>query len=355
MRAFSDMGLTVDVLSFGDARPDRLGIPRITVHAIAPPVGTGPAYFWNVHRAVKREASLRPAAVYHASDLYVLPALTGVARRQQARIVYDARELYPYVASTVGRPWIRVFWWLVERSHIRKADLVLTVSNGIADKLADLYDIPRPTLLYNVPEITAIPERRSLRGTSDLSFNSVLILHQGQMRPDRGCELLVDAMRDVDGAILVFLGDGPLRPRLEAQAAAARISSRVVFVDAVPPDELLAYTASADIGVTLLQDTCLNHRLALPNKLFEYLAAHVPVIASDLSEIRKVVSTYDVGQVVEPGNRTDLVAALNQAVIDKTLRERWRRNIPRALETFNWRQASEQFLHVYKTLLGLTP
>lgn len=349
------MGLIVDVISLGDAPPHALGLRGVTVHAISTPAGSGPAYFWNVHRAVKREASLRPAAVYHASDLYVLPALTGAARRCRARIVYDARELYPYVASTVGRPWVRACWWLVERSHIRKADLVFTVSSGIADKLSDLYGIRRPTLLYNVPEITPIPERRSLRAASDVTFSSVMILHQGQMRRDRGCELLVDAMRDVEGAILVFLGDGPLRPHLEAQAAEAQLSSRVVFVDPVPPDQLLSFTASADIGVTLLQDTCLNHRYALPNKLFEYLAAHVPVIGSDLPEIRNVISTYEVGQVVEPGNRADLVAALNQAVIDKTLRERWRRNIPHMLETFNWTQASEQFLRVYKELLGETP
>ncbi len=162
-------------------------------------------------------------------------------------------------------------------------------------------------------------------------------------------------MRDVDQAVLVFLGDGPLRPALEHQAAEARISSRVRFMDPVPPDDLLAYTASADIGVTLLQDTCLNHHLALPNKLFEYLIAGIPVIASDLPEIRRIVKTFDVGLLVHPAHRNDLVAALNQAILDKTLRERWRRNIPEAVETFNWTAASEHFLNAYTELLRKTP
>jgi glycosyltransferase involved in cell wall biosynthesis len=296
-----------------------------------------------------------PAAIYHASDLYVLPALRMAAERHHGRLVYDARELYPYVAATIGRPWVRVFWRTIERWGIKQADLVLTVSEGIAEKLTDAYDIARPTVLYNVPDDSAPSLRRSLRVATGLPSGEAVILHQGQMRPDRGCELLVDAMRDVEGAILVFLGDGPLKTRLQEQAAASQIAGLVRFADPVPPDELLAYTASADVGVTLLEDTCLNHQLALPNKLFEYLAAGVPVIASDLPEIRGVVRFYDVGLLVHPGHRADLVAALTQAVLDKTLRERWRRNIPRALETFSWAKASEQFLQAYRNLLAQPP
>ncbi len=352
LRALSRLNLHIHVVSLGETPPSTLDIPNTELHLLPVPKGSGPLYFWRVHDAVLKAASALPSAVYHASDLYVLPALAMAAQQHDGRLVYDARELYPYVDATTGRPWVRFFWRAVEHRYIKRADLVLTVSDGIADRLSNLYDIPRPIILYNVPDQTRPEVRRPLRSAADTSTNEPVILHQGQMRPQRGCELLLDAMRDVHGATLVFLGDGPLKPKLEAQATAANLSCRVRFMNPVPPDELLAYTASADIGVTLLEDTCLNHRLALPNKLFEYLVANVPVVASDLPEIRKVVGTYGLGQLVQPGNRADVVAALNQAVLDKSLRERWRRNIPTALETFNWSTASEEFLHAYRQLLA---
>lgn len=355
LHALSDLGLQTCVISLGDSEDGGLDVPNASLVRLEPPQTSGPRFFRRVHKAVREAAAIRPARVYHASDLYVLPALSSAARTHGGRIVYDARELYPYVASTVGRPWVRLLWLLVERSYIRKADAVFTVSDGIADKLVELYGVPRPTVVHNASDPAGSSMRRSLRIAPDRSAAEAVILHQGQMRKDRGCELLVDAMRDVENAILVFLGSGPLRPELEKQASEAKISSRVRFVDPVPPSELLAYTSSADIGVTLLEDTCLNHYLALPNKLFEYLAANVPVIATDLPEIRNVVKTYDVGLLVQPGDRDDLVAALNQAILDKSLRERWRRNIPAALETFNWTAASEHFLHVYQKLLRESP
>ncbi|WP_243664052.1 glycosyltransferase, partial [Rhodothermus marinus] len=97
----------------------------------------------------------RRARVYHASDLYVLPALAAAARRHGGRLVFDARERYPYVAGTAGRPFRQHFWKLVERRYIHRADLVLTVSDGIADHLVRDYGIAPPLVLYNAPEAPA--------------------------------------------------------------------------------------------------------------------------------------------------------------------------------------------------------
>ncbi len=220
-------------------------------------------------------------------------------------------------------------------------------------RLVSSYGIDRPVVIHNVPEVS-VESRSSTRREPVLQRTQTVILHVGQMRPHRGCELLVDAMREVEGGILVFLGDGPLRNALKRRAAHHHIEGRIHFLDPVPPDEVVAYARTADIGVTLLDDVCLNHRLALPNKLFEYLTAGLPVIASDLPEIRKIVRGYEVGQVVRPGNRDDLVAALKQAILDRSLREYWQKNITRALENFNWERASQAFLHTYHDVLRRT-
>lgn len=346
VRALTQHGLSVDIVSHGTG-DGGIRIPHARLHLIGSPSGGGPQFFWANNRLISDAAASLQARVYHASDLYALPAMARAARKRGGSIVYDARELYPYVASTAGRPWVRTFWRRLERRYIRRADGVITVSDGIADKLVQLYGIPRPVVVHNVPPRPPVRSSNRLRNTIGAGANVTIILHQGQMRPHRGCELLVDAIRGVTGAALVFLGDGPLRPQLERQARSLGIEDRVFFLDAVPPDDLLAYTASADIGVSLLEDISLNHHLALPNKLFEYLAASVPVVASDLPEIRKVVVDHDVGLVADVNNSADLLAALRQATFDRVLREQWRRNIPSVFETFNWKSASQRLLQLY--------
>ena len=97
--------------------------------------------------------------------------------------------------------------------------------------------------------------------------------------------MMVEAMLHTDNAVLVFMGHGPMRSDTEQLVENLGLQSKVRFIDPVPPEKLLSVTASADLGLTFLEDCCLNHRYALPNKLFEYLAAGVPVIASDLPEI----------------------------------------------------------------------
>lgn len=159
-------------------------------------------------------------------------------------------------------------------------------------------------------------------------------------------------MQCVEQAALVFLGGGPLKDALIGEVGLLGLRDRVHFLDPVPPDALLSYTASADVGVTLLEDTCLNHRYALPNKLFEYLMAGIPVLASDLPEIRDVVDAYGVGRLVDPAD-PEAVARAMQFMIDRpdTL-EQMGTNIPAVLETFSWEKASVCFEQAYHSILS---
>ncbi len=126
-----------------------------------------------------------------------------------------------------------------------------------------------------------------------LDVHAPLVLHQGAPAPARGCEVLIEALAHLEGVHLAFLGDPESGYEKELRAAVARhgVQDRVALLPSVPLSELLANTAEADVGVTLLQDTCENHRLALPNKLFEYIAASVPVVASALPETERLIES----------------------------------------------------------------
>lgn len=356
LRLLTEMGCRITVVTLASSGGAPFSDDAVSMIRLPYPQGSGPRFFYRIHRQVKAAVARLSADIYHASDLYVLPALAQAARKTGGRLVFDSREMYPYVYATAGRPWKSLAWHALQDRFVRRAELVLTVSDSIADWLRDTYDIRRPVVMHNVPDLPPpAPGPDRLRERLGISPDRPIALHQGKMQHGRGCDLLLDAFRDVREGVLVFLGDGPARPELEETATRAHADQTVYFVDPVPPAELLAYTAAAQVGVTLLEDTCLNHRYALPNKLFEYLRAGVPVLASELPEISKVVRGFDVGLTVDPADREALVAALRYMLGDSDRRRRWTAHASRALETFSPAQASDRFRSAYHLLLRGAP
>jgi glycosyltransferase involved in cell wall biosynthesis len=288
--------------------------------------------------------------VYHASDLYSLPAMSESARQRDSRLVYDARELYPFVQGTVGKPWTTLFWSQLEGRFAPGADIVMTVNDSIADRIRDAHGINRPVVVHNVPDHVEVRASAYLRDHLPISDNRLLLLHLGQIRKGRGCEVLVKAMRSVTDAALVFVGSGAERDATRSLARSQGLAETVFFLDPVPYEQVLDVAAGADAGVSLLEDTCLNHRLALPNKLFEYLMAGLPTIVSDFPELGRVVRDYDVGLTVDPANPENVAAAIQQMVDDAPSRMRWKSNTPKVGETFSWANASEEMTRAYGTL-----
>ncbi len=352
LRLLRSLGLTVTIFALGQ----NPGVPfpgaGVQLNLLPRPSASGPRFFWNVHRMFLQAARNVPARVYHASDLYSLPAMRLAAKIHRSRLVYDARELYSHVAATAGRPWVRAFWFQAERRNIGATHAVFTVSDSIADRLSRSYRIARPAVLHNVPDMQHPLPAGTLRVRAGVDNDTVLILHQGHVQRNRGCFALVDAMHDIHGAAAVFMGGGSLMASLKRAVRERGLDMRVRFVDPVPPDELLPVTADADLGVTLLEDTCLNHRYALPNKLFEYLMAGVPVLASDLREMRAVVQDFNVGMVVHPSDRTALVRTLQRCVDDAEARQQWSINAAKVFDRYSWAIASERFTTAYRKLLA---
>lgn len=297
---------------------------------------------------------LRPDIVHAHDAAMLLPGLAG-ARLTRARLVYDSHELATGVPYRDGR-WA-AFVSVIERIAVPRADAVVTVTEGIAWRLQALYGLrDRPAVVRNVTAL-APPKgstgvlRRRLRLDRE-----PLVLHQGAPAPDRGGEQLIAAMVEVPGAHLVFLGSSPF-PRYEdglrEQAAAAGVAGRVHFLPSVPLDRLLEHTADADVGVSLLQDTCENHRLALPNKLFEYVTAGVPVVVSDLPELGRLVEQHGIGWTVAPDDARALAERLRAALAERGDPARAER-LARAAERLSWTREQARLVAVYDGLAALS-
>ena len=300
-------------------------------------------------RLALRAAGSRPDAI-HAHDAAMLLPGMFAARRSGARLIYDSHEL------ATGVPYRRGAWPAVvaaaERIGAPRADATITVSEGIAARLQQRYRLRRPpAVVRNLPDLpppgaVRTPDLRGELGIGD----APLVLHQGAVAPGRGCEVLLEAVGRLPEAHLLFLGaEGPHAARLGSLAAARGLAGRTHLLGPVPPGALLSHTAQADVGVSLLQDTCENHRLALPNKLFEYVAAGLPVVVSDLPEAARLVRQRGIGRCAVPDDPRSVAAALRDTLSgqdDPAMRKR----LASAAIELSWGREKRQLLEVYDAI-----
>ena len=292
----------------------------------------------------------RPDAI-HAHDAAMLVPGHRAARRVRAKLVYDSHELATGVPYR-SRGWTALVGG-IERRIVPRCDAVLTVSDGIAERIQAQYGLPRlPAVVRNLPDLpppSPGPPPVDLRVSFGIG-DAPLILHHGAVAAGRGGETLIRALALTEGAHLLFLGaDGPYAARIERLSAELGVGGRAHFHPPVRLEELLSYTSQADLGVTLLEDTCENHRLALPNKAFEYVAAGIPVVASDLPELRRVVADHGIGWTVDPANPDSVAAGLLTAIDargDAALRDRVRI----AAAELSWEREKTRLLDLYASL-----
>jgi glycosyltransferase involved in cell wall biosynthesis len=176
----------------------------------------------------------------------------------------------------------------------------------------------------------------------------LIVVHNGQVRKGRGCENLAAAFKYLPASSLVFMGNGPLLQTILDRAELEGYRDRIHALDPVPPNQVIAATATADLGATMLEDSCLNHRFALPNKLFEYASAGIPVLGSDLPEISSKIKSANIGTTVNPDSTQAISQKLTEIERNRHLIDDWKSNTLSFSETFSWKKASEAFLQYFQ-------
>jgi glycosyltransferase involved in cell wall biosynthesis len=293
---------------------------------------------------------LRPDVVHAHDAAMLLPAILG-ARLTGASVVYDSHEL------ATGVPYRERAWaWFVrtlESLLVPRCKAVITVSEGIAERIQQLYGLrAAPVVVRNVSDLPLADGRRDLRSRVGLSQDVPLILHQGAAAEARGCEGLIVALAQLDEDFhVVFLGDNDpgMTEKLTSLAREQGVADRVSMLGAVPLDDLLSLTADADVGVALLEDTCENHRLALPNKLFEYIRARVPVVASDLPEMGRVIREREIGSSVDPADPQALAQAI-RLVLERSRSGAFGTALEDAARELSWDVEQNRLLELYERL-----
>lgn len=297
------------------------------------------------------------ADVVHGMAYMGIPVALELGRATGAKVVYDARDIYLEAANLARLPRpARALLARVERRWARRADRVLTVNRPYAEVMAARFGVPLPAIVMNCSYRWVPPDPPARRFHDRLGLDPAtrVVLYQGGFSRERGIEQLLEAIGSVPGAVLVLLGYGPLQAELEARAADPATGGRVHVLPAVPPTELLDWVAAADVVAMPIQPSTLNHRLTTPNKLFEALAAGVPVVASDLPGMAGIVRDTGCGLLVDPTDPATIAAALRR-ILDAPEADRraWReRALAAAHAAYSWERQVEVLLDEYTKLTG---
>jgi glycosyltransferase involved in cell wall biosynthesis len=235
------------------------------------------------------------------------------------------------------------------------------VNESLAEVLQARYAPRRTIVVHNCPRLWDPPPELTdhLRGTTGIEPTSPVILYHGSIGPHRGIEQILLALLEpgLDAAHLVLLGPSWHTDHYEALATDKRWRGRVHVLPPVTPGELAEWVHSADVGCALIQPTTLNHRLSTPNKLFECLAAGVPVVTSDFPSMRRIVlatPSEPLGATCDPAD-IGMIAAAIRSIIELGPSERTRlrtRCLNAAHQRWNWESEVAGLTGLYDDLLG---
>jgi glycosyltransferase involved in cell wall biosynthesis len=322
---------------------------------------SGPRRMIGVAAATRAQATLAArvapvADVYHGMGFLGIPVALAVRASRGGRAVYDVRDIYVDARNLARLPGpARRALAAKERRWARDADALITVNEAYRAVLRERFGRDLEVVVNGVPIGSDLPAPgRRFHEALGLAVDERVVLYHGGLSRDRGIEPLLAAVPRVERATLVLMGYGDLEPRLRSLAADPASGGRVRLLPAVPPAELLGWVASADVAAMPIQPTTLNHRLTTPNKLFEAMAAGVPVVASDLPGMAGVVREADNGLLVAPTDVDALAAAL-RAVLDAppARRAAWIEGGRRAtVERYAWERQLDRLLDLYGRLTG---
>ncbi len=291
------------------------------------------------------------ADVLVANDLDTLPANYFASRIQKNELFYDSHEYFTEVPELVSRPRIQAIWKRIERWILPGIKHMYTVNNSIAGLYGTEYK-KKIGVVRNVPfriqrTITSI-DRNALGLPAD---KKIFIFQGSGINVHRGAEEVLQAMQHTEGLLLLFVGGGDVIDFLKSETLRLKLSDKVMFVPRQSMEKLREYTRLADVGLSLDKDTNLNYKYSLPNKLFDYIQAEIPVLVSDLPELRAIVEKYEIGKIVETHQPEKLAVQMMEMVKDPVRFAQWKENLKLAASELCWENEEVKLLEIFKDVL----
>lgn len=270
--------------------------------------------------------------------------LTLFCKIFKIKIIYDTHELETEKANFKG--FRKQVSKIIERTFIGFVDKTIVVGEAIADEYKEMYPkMDRPFVVLNTPNYKITQKNNLFREKFNIDKEEIIFLYQGAIAPSRGVEILLEIFKETN-KVIVFMGYGSLVDKVKEYSLKYK---NIHYHGAVKPEVLLNYTSSADIGFCLIENSCKSYDYCMPNKMFEYLMAGIPVIASNLFEMKKIIDLYKIGETIDYKNTNMLKEKINKISIYNL--NNFIENIESFKKKFNWEEQEKVLMKVYEGIL----
>jgi len=307
----------------------------------------GPLFYLEFNLRLFFFLLFKRADILVANDLDTLLPNFLISKVKNNKLVYDSHEYFSEVPELHGRKFKQGLWRRLEHFILPKIKNSYTVNQSIADLYKENYGIEMK-VVRNFPNLITSHHERPL--ITPVASGGAVILYQGSLNIDRGLEEAIEAMQYINDATLAIIGSGDISEKLKILVNNLGLNHRVIFYGRIPMEQLRQYTSKADIGISLEKDTNLNYRFSLPNKIFDYIHAGVPVLASPLPEIKNIFSKYDIGELIENHDPKHIAEKITGMLTNKQNMLRWKGNTKKAAQELCWENEEKVLTQIYGKL-----
>lgn len=275
------------------------------------------------------------------------------------KLVYDSHE-FELGRNAKRNNLVILFLKYIERFLIKKCAFSIMVNDTIADAVQKLHKLKeRPLVVRNmqdyleVDEIVVRQQRERYNGVFHFKEDDFLVLYHGAIMNGRGIENIIKAIADTQGVKCIILGFGEYAciQKLKKMIAANHLEGIIVFHDAVSQDELWKYVGAVDAGIIMIDNICLSYYYSLPNKFFQNIQAHTPIIGSDFPEIKRMIEKYNIGLVCKTDDPEVLRKAIMRLRDDRRLYNNFKENLKKASKELCWENEKKILIDAYKAVL----
>lgn len=309
----------------------------------------GPLFYFFFNLRLFFKLLFKKANLLYANDLDTLLPNYLVSKLRRIPLIYDSHELFCEVPELLNAPFKQKIWLKLEKRIVPKLKACITVNESIANIFEKKYNVK-----FNVVRnISNVVENFKPKPKAELQLpeNKKIILLQGAgINIDRGAEELVEAMQFVKGAVLVIIGSGDVWHILQQKVKEGSLKSKVMLIDKLPKAELMHYTYNADLGLSIDKNTNLNYYYSLPNKIFDYIQAGVPILASRLPEIETIINKFNVGSFIEDHQPKTIAEKINSMFDDPKKMAEYKLNTLLATVEMSWAKEKEKLKTLIKNL-----
>lgn len=285
-----------------------------------------------------------------ANDLDTLLANYAASKfKPNSRLVYDSHEYFTEVPELIERPKVQKIWEGIEGWIFPKLQTIYTVNESIAQLYREKYK--KEIFVVRNISPTWKPENILTKKELGIPENKFLVILQGAgINIHRGAEEAVEAMKSIEDAALLIVGDGDVVDNLKKYINDYDLHDKVFFYGKRPYNEMMNFTHHADVGLTLDKPTNINYKYSLPNKVFDYIHAETPIICTNLVEIERIVNRHKIGLVLDELTPNSLAEKINYLKDHPELLLEMKKNCKSAAEIENWEHESLILEEIYPPL-----